>query len=161
MAGLRSTKRHRAPSAAAPFFWTLGLKRCSSPRMGRSTMSNLANSHSPFRLRIASLLAGIFALAGMAQADGQPVCRPALAFKDVQFSPMQPPTLERRWTATVAVDASRCAIDSGGVLRNWLLAAQGNRRRDRFPRAVHLAGARSESVGRFLGRRSRGGLLVQ
>lgn len=66
------------------------------------------------RLRISVLLASILALAGMAQAAGQPVCRPALAFKDVQFSPMQPPTLERRWTAIVAVDASRCATDSAG-----------------------------------------------
>jgi hypothetical protein len=66
------------------------------------------------RLRLSVLLASIFALAGTTQVAGQPVCRPALAFKDVQFSPMQPPTLERRWTAIVAVDASRCATDSAG-----------------------------------------------
>ena len=67
------------------------------------------------RLRPSVLLASIFASAYVAQAAaGQPVCRPALAFKDVQFSPMQPPTLERRWTATVAVDASRCATHSAG-----------------------------------------------
>jgi hypothetical protein len=66
------------------------------------------------RISVSVLLASIFALVSVAQAAaGQPVCRPALAFKDVQFSPMQPP-LERRWTATVAVDASRCAIDSAG-----------------------------------------------
>ena len=75
---------------------------------------NLADTSPTFRLRIASLLAGIFALAGMTQAVGRPVCQPTLAFKDVQFSPMQPPTLERRWTAMVAVDASRCATDSAG-----------------------------------------------
>jgi hypothetical protein len=66
------------------------------------------------RLRVSVLLASLLALADMAQAAGQPVCRPALAFKDVQFSPMQPPTLERRWTAIVAVDASRCAVDTAG-----------------------------------------------
>ena len=27
---------------------------------------------------------------------------------------MQPPTLERRWTAVVSVDASRCAVNTGG-----------------------------------------------
>ena len=66
------------------------------------------------RISIAVLLASMLGFAGMAHAAGPPVCRPALAFKDVQFSPMQPPTLERRWTAVVAVDASRCAIDSAG-----------------------------------------------
>jgi hypothetical protein len=42
---------------------------------------------------------------------GQPICRPALAFKEVQFSEMQPPTLERKWSAIVSVDASRCAVE--------------------------------------------------
>jgi len=67
------------------------------------------------RFPTSALLASIFALVSVTQAAaGQPVCRPALAFKDVQFSPMQPPTLERRWTAIVAIDASRCATDSAG-----------------------------------------------
>jgi hypothetical protein len=66
------------------------------------------------RPRLSILLASVLALAVMTQASGQPVCRPALAFKNIQFSPMQPPTLERRWTAIVAVDASRCAADAAG-----------------------------------------------
>jgi hypothetical protein len=67
------------------------------------------------RLRLPVLLASVFTLASVAHAAaGQPVCRPILAFKNVLLSPMQPPTLERRWTATVAVDASRCATDSAG-----------------------------------------------
>ena len=66
------------------------------------------------RPRLSILLASVLALAGTTQASSQPVCRPALAFKNIQFSPMQPPTLERRWTAIVAVDASRCAADSAG-----------------------------------------------
>jgi hypothetical protein len=37
-----------------------------------------------------------------------------LAFKDVAFSQMQPPTMQRKWTAVVAVDASRCAAGSTG-----------------------------------------------
>ena len=61
----------------------------------------------------AAVLAGI-GLAGAAQAAGRPLCKPALAFTDVRFTPMQPPTLERRWSATVLIDASRCAKNSAG-----------------------------------------------
>src|SRR6266849_6299311 len=63
---------------------------------------------------ISGFLAGIIGLINVAQAVGQQECRPALAFKAVQFSEMQPPTLERKWTALVSVDASRCAANSGG-----------------------------------------------
>ena len=62
----------------------------------------------------AAVLAGTIGFTGAAQAAGRPLCRPALAFTDVQFSPMQPPTMERRWSATVSVDASRCAANSAG-----------------------------------------------
>ena len=62
---------------------------------------------------ISALLAGLIGLAGVTQAAGGQVCKPTLAFKEVQFSPMQPPTLERRWTAIVSVDASRCATTAG------------------------------------------------
>jgi hypothetical protein len=66
------------------------------------------------RFSHSGLIAGIVALAGLTQAMGQPVCRPTLAFKQVTFSPMQPPTRHRIWTAVVAVDASRCAAHSRG-----------------------------------------------
>jgi hypothetical protein len=36
-----------------------------------------------------------------------------LVLKDVQFSEMRPPTLVRRWTAIVSVDASRCTTRAG------------------------------------------------
>jgi hypothetical protein len=65
------------------------------------------------RSYISALLAGLIGLASVSQAAGGQVCKPALAFKEVQFSPMQPPTLERRWTAIVSVDASRCATTAG------------------------------------------------
>jgi len=65
-------------------------------------------------VRLSALFAGIIGLASMTQAVGAPVCRPALAIKDIHFSEMQPPTLERRWTAVVSVDASRCAVNTGG-----------------------------------------------
>jgi hypothetical protein len=59
------------------------------------------------------LLAGSFGLIGAAQAAGQPVCKPALAVRDVRFSAMQPPTMARKWTAVVSADASQCATAAG------------------------------------------------
>ncbi len=46
-------------------------------------------------------------------AAAAPLCKPALAFKDVRFSDTQPETMERRWTALLSVDASRCTTPSG------------------------------------------------
>ena len=66
------------------------------------------------RLCIFGLLAGSIGLVSMTPAVGQQVCRPALAFTEVQFSEMRPPTMERKWTAVVLVDASRCATNSAG-----------------------------------------------
>jgi hypothetical protein len=66
------------------------------------------------RSHISGFVAGAIGLIGATQAVGQEVCRPALAFKEVHFSEMQPPTLQRKWTAIVSVDASRCATKSGG-----------------------------------------------
>jgi hypothetical protein len=63
-------------------------------------------------LSTAALFAAAIGLTGTAQAAG-PTCTPALAFKEVRFSPMQPPTMERTWTALLSVDASRCATASG------------------------------------------------
>jgi hypothetical protein len=63
---------------------------------------------------ISGLLAGTIFLIGVTQAVGQPVCRPALAVTEVKFSKWQLPSMERRWTAVVSVDASRCAANSGG-----------------------------------------------
>ena len=51
--------------------------------------------------------------AGAAQAGSTPMCKPILAVKDVQFSAMQLPATERKWTATVTADASRCATTAG------------------------------------------------
>jgi hypothetical protein len=75
------------------------------------------------RTSISTLLAGTFALisatqASLTQALGQQACKPALAFKEVQFSEWQPPKMERKWKAVLSVDASRCATTSGrfGIL---------------------------------------------
>ena len=42
-----------------------------------------------------------------------PLCRPALAFQHVSFSPINYETMQRRWSATLLVDASPCATTSG------------------------------------------------
>jgi hypothetical protein len=67
-----------------------------------------------YRSCISGLAAGMVALIGVTQALGQQLCRPALAIKDVQFSQMQAPTWERKWTAVVSVDASRCTTNATG-----------------------------------------------
>ena len=62
---------------------------------------------------LAWLLTGILGFTGTTQAADRQMCKPILVIKDVQFSKMQPPTLERKWTATVSADASRCATTAG------------------------------------------------
>ena len=66
------------------------------------------------QFRAFAALAGVIGLASLTQAFGQPLCRPNLTFKQVAFSPMQPPGMQRKWTAVVTVDASRCAADAWG-----------------------------------------------
>jgi hypothetical protein len=67
-----------------------------------------------YRSCISGLAAGMIGLISVTQALGQQLCRPALAIKDVQFSEMQAPTWERKWTAIVSVDASRCTTNATG-----------------------------------------------
>ncbi len=62
---------------------------------------------------VVGLLVGLISLIGMTEAVSEQTCTPAMMFKDVQFSEMQPPTLVRRWTAFVSVDASRCTTTAG------------------------------------------------
>jgi len=57
---------------------------------------------------------GFVACLGATPALAQPFCKPALAITDVRFSPMHPETLQRKWTARVSVDASRCAMNANG-----------------------------------------------
>lgn len=77
-------------------------------------MSNQSTPNSlRYRTSLFTLVAAGIGLAGMTQAVAQQACRPALTFGDVQFSGMQPPMLQRTWTAVLSVDASRCATTSG------------------------------------------------
>ncbi|MGB9365514.1 MAG: hypothetical protein WCE79_05840 [Xanthobacteraceae bacterium] len=48
-----------------------------------------------------------------APALAVPVCKPIIGFKEVRFSPTHRETMERTWSATLSVDASRCASTSG------------------------------------------------
>jgi hypothetical protein len=66
------------------------------------------------RTLISSLVASALALGTLSEAAGNAVCRPKLAVTGVQFSKMIPPTLERKWTAIVTVDASHCAANASG-----------------------------------------------
>lgn len=67
-----------------------------------------------YRIFFSCLIANALALASVAQAADQAVCRPKLTVTGIQFSEMIPPTLERKWTATVTVDASRCKANASG-----------------------------------------------
>src|SRR5271165_253237 len=69
------------------------------------------------RLRIFGFVAGLAWLITVTQVIGQHVCKPSLAFKEVQFSHMQPPTLKRTWTAVIFVDATGCLPNSTGYFQ--------------------------------------------
>lgn len=66
------------------------------------------------RAWLPKILACLIGTGGVAHAAAAPMCHPILVFKETEFSQMQPPTLERRWSAIVSVDASRCAPHSEG-----------------------------------------------
>ena len=59
----------------------------------------------------ATLLATALILGGIVPAAGGPLCKPALTVQAIGFSDMH--QWRRRWTAYIAVDASRCASASG------------------------------------------------
>jgi len=52
-------------------------------------------------------------LAGVTPAAATSLCKPVIGFKEVRFSPTHRETMERTWSATLSVDASRCATTSG------------------------------------------------
>jgi hypothetical protein len=53
------------------------------------------------------------ALALLSSAAASPVCRPVLSITRAILSKVHPETMERRWTATVTANASRCASQAG------------------------------------------------
>src|SRR6516165_5593012 len=76
--------------------------------------SILRRKHMLMKRACASVLATIIGLIGVRQAIGENLCRPELTINEVEFSAMMPPTLERTWSAVVAVDASACTENSKG-----------------------------------------------
>jgi hypothetical protein len=95
------------------------------------------------RSHIFVLLAGIAGPTGATTAAGGEPCTPALAVKEVHFSQMQAPTLERKWTAVVSVGIPLRG-EFRRLFRDRVHAAQGDRTRPRVSRAVHLAPAVGE-----------------
>lgn len=73
-----------------------------------------------------ALLAAALGLADATQATSRPMCKPLLAFTEVRLSEMLPPTMERKWTAVVTVDASRCAANSSGYFEIGFLRLKEN-----------------------------------
>jgi hypothetical protein len=66
------------------------------------------------RSRILAFLVAGFGFISVAQADDRQTCRPELTIQNVQFSDMQPPTMQRKWTAAVSVDGTGCVANSAG-----------------------------------------------
>jgi hypothetical protein len=69
------------------------------------------------RMCMFGFIAGITWLISVTQVLGQQVCKPSLAFKKVQFSDMQPPSLKRTWTAVISVDATGCVPNATGYFQ--------------------------------------------
>ena len=67
-----------------------------------------------YRSFISGIVASTLGVASVVPVTGHPLCGPKLTVTDVQFSEMIPPTLERKWTAIVSVEASGCQTDSSG-----------------------------------------------
>ncbi len=91
----------------------------------RSALVSLAGLV-PAASKMLRLLAGAIALIHVTPAAGEPVCRPTLTVTQVQLSEMKLPMLERKWTATVLVDASRCAPNSSGYFELGVLREKEN-----------------------------------
>jgi hypothetical protein len=63
---------------------------------------------------VCAVSAGGLGFVAMTAAVGGEPCKPKLDIKEIHFSEMQPPSMERKWTARVSVDASLCAANSAG-----------------------------------------------
>ena len=94
---------------------------------------------------VCALLAGSLGLVAMAGAVGAEPCKPNLDIKDVHFSQMQPPSMERKWTALVAVDSVGLRGQFGRILRDRVRAFARDRPRARVPRAVRMDAAFGQS----------------
>ena len=65
----------------------------------------------------------------------EPECKPSVIVTDVHYAAMKLPKLQRTWTATFTVDASRCATSSGSfsiLFRVWKENAPDTEYADNF-----------------------------
>jgi hypothetical protein len=106
----------------------------------------------------AAFLAAIVGPIGFTTAVAENLCRPVLTLSEVQFSPIRTPKLQRSWTAVLTVDASECAVNSGGhfdiVFTRLSENAPDLEFRERFvwspfPRNVALDFAADEAVANY------------
>ncbi len=67
-----------------------------------------------YRSFIFGTVACAIGLASVVPVRADPLCHPKLTVTNAQFSEMIAPTLQRKWTAVVSVDASRCQANSTG-----------------------------------------------
>ena len=72
-----------------------------------------------------AILAVLVGPISITQAVAKPLCRPVLAIKSAHLAEMQPPTGERKWTAIVSADASRCTTTAGYFELGFLRAKEG------------------------------------
>jgi hypothetical protein len=66
-------------------------------------------------LAIGILAGALAALPCTSHALDRKLCKPSLAFKQTHYSEIEPLTMQRKWTAIVSIDASRCAANSSGT----------------------------------------------
>jgi hypothetical protein len=64
-----------------------------------------------YRSCLSILLISSTVLFGVTQAVAQPLCRPAISFKEVRFSEVR--NQQRTWAAVLDVDASHCGATFG------------------------------------------------
>jgi hypothetical protein len=67
------------------------------------------------RSLVSCVIIGVLWLTSTLPLNAISACRPKLTVTDVHFSEMIPPTLERKWSATVTADAPRCASSASGT----------------------------------------------
>jgi hypothetical protein len=118
----------------------------------------MTNASAFFRICTPPFLVAMIGLTGSIPAAAQNLCHPALTLSEAQFSPISTPKLQRSWTAVLTVDASDCAVNSGGhfdiVFTRLSENAPDLEFRERFvwspfPRNIALDFAADEAVAAY------------
>ena len=77
------------------------------------------------RRTASAILACLVGLTSITQAVAKPVCRPVLMITSTHLAEMQPLMGERKWTAIVSADASRCTTTAGYFELGFSRAKEG------------------------------------